>query len=400
MKRILVVEWREKEGFGSVQACLQPGDECELISAREVPEDLANFDAVVLLNLLPEQCRSNERIQVLTDFVNNGGGLFAIHDALFPTNGFGGLLSLMGLQYAFATTGMTIENQAQRLLTFVVQSNPDQGQPTFPVRPLPAALNETLHPVILDILPFDVAEEYWVFNTTTDTTILLEAEPGDRLPQLNLAPVGTRERLQRPASIAGARLVNLGRCIFSTIGHFNHTYGHMPPETQANRQFKAFMRNAILWAAKQSHQYHVFISFSTRDGQVFGNAAKETLDRMNVRCFLSSASIETGDYWREAHRRALLCSQETIFLLSKRALANPFTTTEWGTTWFLNKRLSAIVISPTFKGWLQKPVTSAYDQRIPQQLQDPQMKIAHSVEDVQTFVTEIAQRAIGALHTN
>ena len=326
---IIVIERKSVAGFRSIQSSMESETSCIVTSSTSMPADLSCYDVIVLNNTRLSIPSVNASATRLEEYVKGGGGCLAIHDSAFLRPGFQSFLALLGLQLALDGLEVTRRHgSAQEIVFLLALGDPIDPMRRFLVRP---DKTEPAHPIVTDIEPFDLGDEFWAMNIAADVTPLLHAEVGDRLPVLS--------RLKQPTIVSGCRTVQNGRCVFLLLGHFSETY--------ASHSIRQFLRNAILWSGKRTNAsqwvYDLFISFSSANKQE-ANQVADQVKELGLRCFLSEKQLEYGDIWDEEIRRALLSSREICVLATKAAVRSEWVTTEWGAAWVLEKRITPVLV--------------------------------------------------------
>ncbi|WP_410644250.1 toll/interleukin-1 receptor domain-containing protein [Amycolatopsis sp. lyj-346] len=72
----------------------------------------------------------------------------------------------------------------------------------------------------------------------------------------------------------------------------------------------------------------VFVSYARSDEDI-ARALKDRLSERNISCFMDTAEIQTGDYWRSKVRKALDSSFILIVVLTSRSVISHEVTFEW-----------------------------------------------------------------------
>jgi hypothetical protein len=82
MPRVCIVEAQVHPAAGVLGRSLPKLEEFRVETVAEVPADLIGVD-VLVLNNIPSTPDSIPAQRIL-DYINSGGGMFAIHDTVFP----------------------------------------------------------------------------------------------------------------------------------------------------------------------------------------------------------------------------------------------------------------------------------------------------------------------------
>lgn len=327
-KKLLILERPDCVGFGTIQPLFEGDHKWVVTSLDSLPENINNYDIIVLNNVnlaIPEVNVSAVR---LLEYVDGGGGCFAIHDSTFIRPGFEQFLETLGIQQAYGGYQTQQVNEGILTRVMLVQSDPNALHPSFIVKP--DKKNRNL-PIVESIKRFNLCDEYWAINTLADVIPLLIAKAGDRIPVI--------PRLQKPLIVGGIRRVRNGRCGFLILGHFSQTY--------SNINIQTYIKNSILWIGKQinssPHDYELFISFSSKNSSEAEDIEDEAKS-LGLRCFLSETKLKYGDVWDKKIRNGLLKSKEICVLMTADAIKSEWVTTEWGAAWALGKRITPILI--------------------------------------------------------
>jgi hypothetical protein len=292
-----------------------------------VPDDLDLREALVINNV-PSSPGSIPEDRVLR-FVEGGGALFAIHDAVFPYWGNRQFIAACGIRQATGAIQTIVGPQGQSS----VQVNLARGDPTdpmacFPVAPTPEGIE---HPILEGIGVFELAEEVWAQNLAPGVRALLVADVGDR--------VFAAERFREgPVPIAACRSLGEGRLAFFSLGHFAETY--------VDPNFVRLAANAIRWTTKETNErdfeYDLFLSFSSLNRDE-ARAIAERARAMELRVFMDEKEIQPGAIWGEVIRHALMGSRELAVLASPDSLESEWVKTEWGAAWVLGREITPIL---------------------------------------------------------
>ncbi len=177
MACLCIVESREHPAPGVLGRSLPGLGGFRVETMAAVPDDLENVDDLILNNIPPAP-RSIPEDRVL-QFVDRGGGLFSIHDTVFPYSPHRRLIADCGIRAAFdavqpVQTPNGVVNQV-----LLARANPDDPVQYFPVRPMAEGAG---HPIMEGIGEFELAEEVWAQNLATGVRPLMSVEVGDRVP--------------------------------------------------------------------------------------------------------------------------------------------------------------------------------------------------------------------------
>ncbi|WP_321476173.1 TIR domain-containing protein [uncultured Paludibaculum sp.] len=325
MLRLCIVEPTNHPAGGVLGRSLPHLDEFEIETLARVPDDLRGVNVVVLNNILgtPESMPAGR----VMDYVRQGGGLFAIHDTVFPYSVHERFITDCGIRAAFdAVQVVPTANGVERHI-LLARAKPEDPLQRFPVRPMPEAAG---HPILRGVGEFELAEEVWAQNLAAGVRPLMSAEVGDRIP--------AHSRFRNPIPVCACKSVGLGRLAFFSLGHFAAMY--------SDPQFLLLASNAIRWTAKVTSEsrwaYDVFLSYGSRN-RAQAQVIKDCGDRMGVRIFLDERELEGGDLWEEEIRSALEGSRELALLATKESLKSEWVTTEWGAAWVLRRRITPLL---------------------------------------------------------
>jgi hypothetical protein len=326
--KVLIIETPTTVGNRVFESLLTE-DGNDVVSSESLPDDFGRCDVLIFNGVPTHALLADGRDAQLIDFIHSGKGCVAIHDSIAPVASHVTLLGVMGLQPAW--DGLTVEQRPDSIVQLTLHlalGDPSNPMARFPVHP---CTTKPIHPIVAGLRSFDIADEFWAMNTTSDVIPLLYAEVEDRFP--------VQQRLRQRTCVAGCRNAGKGRCAFIVLGHYRETYQHP--------RFRMVLERAALWAGKRingsRYAYDIFISYSSKDqnkADEFQRAAK----RKGLRCFLAPRQLGGGDKWTETIRKALLSSREMCILASKTALTSEWVTTEWGAAWALRRRLTPILL--------------------------------------------------------
>jgi hypothetical protein len=84
--------------------------------------------------------------------------------------------------------------------------------------------------------------------------------------------------------------------------------------------------------------YDVFISYSHKDEEL-AKELRQLLEARDLKCFMSSMDIRSGDPWAEAIRDALVDAQELLLVITPDSIKSRWVMCEGGAGWALGKRM-------------------------------------------------------------
>lgn len=174
MTQIVVVETPSVPGFGIFQGLFEGSRESIISRSERIPDSLEPY-SIVVLNCTTDPTVDQQSAMRLREYVASGGACITIHDSNSPISVPPELLDLMGLQ--LATDGFQV-GEGGRVALFLVSGDPTRPMRSFPVTPVE---KQPGHPILSGIGRFDLSDECWAMNVTSDVTPLLYAECGDRL---------------------------------------------------------------------------------------------------------------------------------------------------------------------------------------------------------------------------
>jgi hypothetical protein len=324
---VCIVEPQGHPAPRALERLLPPLGDLTLRTTAAVPDALDATD-VLVLNNIPSQPGSIPEDRVL-QFVQRGGGLFCIHDTVFPYGSQPNLIAACGVAAAHGATQMVQVNErtVQRTI-LLASSDPNNPMERFPIRPAPEAIG---HPILEGIEEFDLAEEAWAQNQGTGAHCLLNADIGDRLP--------AHPRFLRPIPVRGYKTCGNGRSAFFSLGHNEATY--------SDPNVLRLTANAIKWVAKQTHEnkysHDLFLSYAANDA-ITAYQIRDHAQGLQLRVFVAGLDLQGGDVWSEGIRKALTTSRELAVLMTPASLNSQWVATEWGSAWVLQKRIVPIIL--------------------------------------------------------
>jgi hypothetical protein len=92
-----------------------------------------------------------------------------------------------------------------------------------------------------------------------------------------------------------------------------------------------------------ANRYHIFISYSQKDGDVAASLASR-LDEAGLRCFMADRSILAASEWEPQLREALLASDSVLLLITPRSKDSLWVAAEAGAAWVLHKQLIPVLM--------------------------------------------------------
>jgi Trehalose utilisation/TIR domain len=327
MPRVCIVEAQGHPAPGTLGRRLaeRPGFTVRTVAA--VPDQLDNAEALVLNNI-PSAPDSVPEDRILR-FIEAGGGVFAVHDTVYPYAYNKALVATCGIRPAYGAMQRTIGPNGP--FTQIILAVGDQSDPTsrFPVKPVVEGVG---HPILDGVREFELAEEVWAQNLAPGVRPLMAADVGDRV----FAP----ERFQRgPMPVAACRTFGEGRLAWFSLGHFAEVYG--------DPNFVQFVANALRWVTKETnerqYQFDLFLSFSSQNRDQ-ARAIVQAAEAVGLTIFQDEKNILPGAVWAEEIRQALMNSREMALLASPESLVSEWVQTEWGAAWVLQRTITPILL--------------------------------------------------------
>jgi hypothetical protein len=327
MPRVCIVEPTEHPAPGALERGLSVIDSFAVRTVAVTPDQLDNEEALAL-NSIPSAPGSIPEEQVLR-FIEGGGGVFAVHDSIYPYASNRGFIAACGIRNATGAMQLVVGPERQFVQINLARSDPANAMTRFPIRPMPEGAG---HPIIDGVREFELAEEVWAQNLAPGVRPLMMADVGDRV----FAP----ERFQRgPLPVAACRSLGSGRLAWFSLGHFAEMY------TDPN--FIRFAANAIQWVTKETnerdYEFDLFLSYSSRDRDQARSVVRAA-EALGLAVFQDEKNIEPGVVWAEEIRRALLNSREMALLASPTSLVSEWVQTEWGAAWAMQRTITPILL--------------------------------------------------------
>jgi hypothetical protein len=292
-----------------------------------VADPIDNAEALVL-NSIPSAEGSIPEDRIL-HFVKAGGGIFAVHDAVYPYAYNKNFVAACGIRAAYGAMELVVEPGRQYVRVNLAQGN--QADPTsrFPVEPMAGGAG---HPILEGIETFELSEEVWAQNLAPGVRALMMADVGDRV----FAPQRFREG---PIPVAACRVLGKGRLAWFSLGHFAAMY--------EDPNFIRFAANAVRWVAKETNErqyaHALFLSFSSLN-RAEAREIEKCGREMGLRIFMDKKAIQPGVIWEEAIRQGLLNSRELAVLATPESLKSEWVMTEWGAAWVLGRPITPIIL--------------------------------------------------------
>ena len=133
---------------------------------------------VLILNSIPSAPESIPEDAVLR-YVEGGGGLFAIHDTVYPYAANQKFIAACGIRRAYDVVQPIRTELGVSYQVLLASANPADPTQVLPLRPMVEGAG---HPILTGIREFEIAEEVWAQNLATDARPLMSVEVGDRIP--------------------------------------------------------------------------------------------------------------------------------------------------------------------------------------------------------------------------
>lgn len=327
MLKVCIVETQAHPAPGILTRGLIAASGFEVRTVSSVPSQLA-FDEVLVLNSIPSAQGSIPESQILR-FIEDGGGVFAIHDSVYPYAHNKDFISACGIRAAYGAMQLVVEQN--RTVLQVNLAAPMEGDPLsrFPVDPMTAGAG---HPILDGVETFELAEEAWAQNLAPGVRPLLSADVGDRV-------FAVQRFREAPIPVAACRTLGEGRLAWFSLGHFAATY--------ADKNVLRVVANAVRWLAKETSErtfeYDLFLSFSSTNRDE-ARAIESRAAELGLRVFLDEKAIEAGAVWEEVIRQGLLNSRELAVLATPQSLESEWVMTEWGAAWVLGRTVTPIIL--------------------------------------------------------
>src|SRR5213593_1751375 len=154
---VCIVEPQGHPARGALQRLLPPLGDFNIRTTDSVPGPLDGVEALVL-NSIPSLPDSIPEDRVL-QYVHGGGGLYCIHDTVFPYGSQPNLIAACGIGAAHGAI-QDVRLDAQRVQRTIMLASSDRQNPMerFPIRPVGESES---HPILAGIGELDLAEEAW-----------------------------------------------------------------------------------------------------------------------------------------------------------------------------------------------------------------------------------------------
>jgi hypothetical protein len=212
MPRVCIVEAQGHPAPGTLGARLTANEDFTVRTVAGIPDQLDLVEALVL-NSIPSTPGSIPEERVL-QFIQAGGGVFAIHDSVYPYAYNKRFIHACGIRAAYGAMQLVVEPENSFIQVNLAMPNHADPISRFPIDPMPAGAG---HPILEGISTFELAEEAWVQNLAPGVRPLLSADVGDRV----FAPQRFREG---PIPVAACTVLGGGRLAWFSLGHFGAMY--------------------------------------------------------------------------------------------------------------------------------------------------------------------------------
>jgi len=327
MPRVCIVEDRRHPSPRILERRLAGIEGFTVRTVDAVPAELDNAEALVLNNI-PSEPNSIPEDQILR-FIEAGGGVFAVHDTVYPYAHNKAFVAECGIRAAYGAMELVVEPERQWVRVNLAVGNQVDPTSRFPVEPMAGG---AAHPILDGIETFELSEEVWAQNLAPGVIPLLKADVGDRV----FAPQRFREG---PIPVAACRTLGAGRLAWFSLGHFAATYD--------DPNFTKLTANALRWVTKETneraYEYDLFLSFSSLNRDE-AREIEKTGREMGLRVFLDEKVIQPGVIWDEVIRQGLLNSRELAVLATPESLESEWVKTEWGAAWVLGRLITPIIL--------------------------------------------------------
>jgi hypothetical protein len=327
MPRVCIVELRDHPAPGALERGLLALDGFVVRAVLSVPDPLDSAE-VLVLNSIPSALGSIPEDRILR-FARAGGGVVALHDAVYPYGFQPSFIAACGIRNATGAMQLVVQPDRQFVQVNLARSDPANPMTRFPVRPTPEG---TGHPILEGVREFELAEEVWAQNLAPGVRPLMMADVGDRV----FAP----ERFQRgPLPVAACLAVGDGRLAWCSLGHFADTY--------RDPNFLRVVANAIRWVSRETnereYEFDLFLSYSSQDRDQ-ARAIVSAAEALGLTVFQDEKNLAPGAVWAEEIRHALFNSREMAVLASPTSLVSEWVQTEWGAAWAMERTITPILL--------------------------------------------------------
>jgi hypothetical protein len=322
---VCIVEPQGHPAPGALERLLPPFGDFTLQTTNAVPDPLDGI-GVLILNSLPSAPDSLPEDTVLR-YVDDGGGLFSIHDTVYPYSANQKFIAACGIRRAYDAVQPIRTDLGVSYQVLLASADPNDPTQVFPVRPMVEGAG---HPILTGIREFEIAEEVWAQNLATDARPLMSVDVGDRIP--------SHPRFKQPIPVCACKTLGRGRLAFFSLGHRAQLY--------QDPNFIQITRNAILWTSKQTNDsqyaYDLFLSFSSRNKDQAREVYADAI-ALGLRVFMDEREVAPGEEFSEVIRAALVGSREMALLATTDSMASEWVTTEWGAAWALRRKITPIL---------------------------------------------------------
>ena len=314
MPRVCIIEAQGHPAPGTLGRRLAELPDFTVRTLAAVPNELDNLEALVLNNISPFVPDSIPEERILR-FIAAGGGVFAVHDTVYPYAYNRGFVAACGIRPAWGAIQVSQGPNGPVTQVLLAIGNPTDPTARFPLRPIVEGVR---HPILEGVREFEVAEEVWAQNLAPGVRPLMVADVEDR--------VFASERFQRgPMPVAACRTLAEGRLAWFSLGHFAEIYG--------DPNFVQFAANAVRWVTKETnerqYQFDLFLSFSSQNRDQ-ARAIVQAAEALGLTIFQDEKNIPPGAVWADEIRQALINSREMVVLASPNSLVSEWVQTEWG----------------------------------------------------------------------
>jgi len=322
---VCIVEPQEHPAPKVLELLLPPLGDFTIRTTNAVPDRLDGIE-VLILNSIPSAPESIPEDAVLR-YVEGGGGLFAIHDTVYPYAANQKFIAACGIRRAYDVVQPIRTELGVSYQVLLASANPADPTQVLPLRPMVEGAG---HPILTGIREFEIAEEVWAQNLATDARPLMSVEVGDRIP--------SHPRFKQPIPVCACKALGSGRLAFFSLGHHSGLY--------QDPNFLLLTANAIRWTSKRTNDsqyaYDLFLSFSSRNKdqarEVYADAVA-----LGLRVFMDEREVDPGEEFSEVIRQALVGSREMALLATADSLKSEWVTTEWGAAWALQRKITPIL---------------------------------------------------------
>jgi hypothetical protein len=329
MPRVCIVESESHPAPGTLGRRLPEFGDFIVRTTTTVPEHLDTREALVMNNIYVGEPGQTREERILS-FVAEGGGLFGVHDSVFPHGPNERFAAAFGIRKAQGGVVSIEMQEGMEHRVMLAKSDERDPMQRFPIRTVPPG-----HPILRGVVDFDLAEEVWAQNVAAEVQPLLTVHVGDI--------ISAHQRFRDPIPIAGCGALGRGRLAFFSLGHFAATYQHP--------SFLRFAANALLWVTRSMNEeqflHDLFLSFSTQNAREAARIHHRGTE-LGLNVFLTERNLNTGDVWDEKIRKALVGSREVAILMTPDSLKSEWVATEWGAAWAMQKRITPIVLRCDF----------------------------------------------------